>query len=223
MNWAEHFAGNATIAALLAPERLYTAFEAVARVDGAPKKPGIYAWYFDTIPPGINASTCHTVNGWSLLYIGISPKKPPSNGRAPSKSHIHKRLCTHFAGNASVSTLRLTLGCLLDQEIGTTLRRVRIGTQGQVRLTFTTPGEQFLKQWMCAHARIAWAEHFALWKPEEALLASGLPLPLNIHGNSCTAFIVQLKALRNAARRRAEILPLICDSNKPRRSKTGQI
>lgn len=217
MNWVERFAGNATIEALLAPKRLHTVAETAAQVNGAPKKLGIYAWYFDTIPPGINASACHTVNGWSLLYTGISPKRPPTNGRVPSKSHIHQRLRTHFAGNASGSTLRLTLGCLLEQEIGTILRRV--GTRE--RFTFTNPGERFLDGWMFTHARIVWAEHSAPWEPEEMLLASGLPLPLNIDGNPCVASIAPLKALRSAAKRRAEALPLFSDSGGPRRSNSG--
>lgn len=48
-----------------------------------------------------------------LLYVGISPKAPPSNGGAPSRSTLRKRLQTHYRGNAEGSTLRKTLGCLL--------------------------------------------------------------------------------------------------------------
>lgn len=219
MDWAQRFMGDATITALLSPVRLHTAAEVAAQVSSAPKEPGIYTWYFDAIPPDINVSACHTIGGWSLLYTGISPKKPPTNGRKPSKSHIHQRLCTHLTGNAARSTLRLTLGCLLEQEIGTILRR--LGTRKPQRFTFTDSGEQFLSRWMYAHARVAWVEHSAPWEPEEMLLASGLPLPLNIKGNPCAALTTPVKERRCAARRQAEALPPIGDSGGPRRFKTG--
>lgn len=218
MDWARHAWDDPAIKHLLAPARLFTASEA-AGGDGAPRRPGLYAWYFDAIPPGIDASACHRHAGVTLLYCGISPKKPPANGRPPSKSHVHQRLRTHFGGNAAGSTLRLTLGCLLEQEIGTVLRRV--GTKG--RLTFTNPGEQLLDQWMHAHARVAWIEHAAPWEAEHALLASGLALPLNIDGNPNAAYAAPLSALRSAAKRRAEALPLIGDSGGARRAGRGAL
>ncbi|MFC3673120.1 GIY-YIG nuclease family protein [Novosphingobium pokkalii] len=217
-NWPAMFEDDATIAKLLAPTQLATGEMAAGRTDGAPRSPGIYAWYFDAIPAGIDAADCHRAGDWTLLYCGISPKKPPLNGRPPSRSHVHQRLRTHFGGNAAGSTLRLTLGCLLEAEIGTILRRV--GTTG--RLTFTNPGEQLLDAWLHMHARVAWATHPAPWEPEKKLLASGLPLPLNINGNPCAAFTGQLSALRSAAKRRAEALPLIGDSGGPRRAVGGR-
>lgn len=213
-NWPAMFEGDATIAQLLAPKQLAIGTMAAARADGAPRASGIYAWYFDRIPAGIDASSCHRAGDWTLLYCGISPKKPPVNGRPPSRSHVHQRLRTHFGGNAAGSTLRLTLGCLLEAETGTILRRV--GTTG--RLTFTNPGEQLLDAWLHMHARVAWATHPAPWEPEERLLVSGLPLPLNIEGNPCAAFTGPLSALRSAAKRRAKALPLIGDSGGPRRA-----
>ena len=213
MDWKAHFAGEPTLAALLSPRHLVSAAGTTARSGGAPKKSGIYAWYFDAIPSDIDASGCHRHEEWTLLYTGISPRKPSANGRPPSRSHIHKRLRTHFGGNAAGSTLRLTLGCLLEQEIGTVLQRV--GTSS--RLTFTNPGEQLLDGWLHRHARVVWAEHPTPWEPEHQLLASGLPLPLNIDKNPCKAFTTRLSALRKAARQHAETLPLIGDSGGPRR------
>ncbi|MCT8003786.1 hypothetical protein NZL82_18085 [Sphingomonas sanguinis] len=195
MDWRDRFAGDLTLATLLTPTRLYTAAEADARGIGAPSQPGIYAWYSDVVLPGVDASECHRRDDLTLLYCSISPKKPPTNGRSPSRSHIQQRLRTHFGGNAAGSTLRLTLGCLLEAEVGTTLRRV--GTTG--RLTFTNPGEQLLDRWLHAHARVAWATHPAPWEPEHLLLTSGLPLPFNIDGNPCAAFTAPLSALGSAA------------------------
>ena len=210
MSWVKQLSGDAVAQAILKPGRLYQADEAVV---SAPRAPGLYGWYFNRVPPGIDASTCHRHGEWTLLYCGISPKKPPTNGRPPSTSHVHRRLRTHFGGNAAGSTLRLTLGCLLEQEIGTILRRV--GTRG--RLTFTNPGEQVLDGWIHENARVVWVEHPAPWEAEQSLLASGLPLPLNIGDNPCAAFTTPLSSLRAAARRRAEALPLMGDSGGPRR------
>lgn len=87
-DWKKHLAGDEIIARLLQPDRLYTADETAVR-DGAPRQAGIYAWYFDAIPAGVDASQCHRHAGWTLLYCGISPKKPPTNGRPPSRLHIN--------------------------------------------------------------------------------------------------------------------------------------
>ena len=81
MDWHGRFAGDPTLAALLTPTRLYTAAEAGARGIGAPRQPGIYAWYFDAVPPGVDARLCHRHGDWTLLYCGISPKKPPARLR----------------------------------------------------------------------------------------------------------------------------------------------
>jgi len=171
MSWTKTLSGNAVADAILRPGRLYRA-EEVAGL--APRTPGLYGWYFDAVPGSVDATDCHRHLGWTLLYCRISPRKPPTNGRPPSRSHVHKRLRTHFGANAAGSTLRLTLGCLLEKEIGTILRRV--GTKG--RLTFTNPGEQLLDRWMSVHAKVVWAEHPAPWEAEDELLTCGLPLPL---------------------------------------------
>ncbi|MET8121086.1 GIY-YIG nuclease family protein [Micromonospora sp. NPDC005189] len=67
-----------------------------------------------------------------LLYVDISPKAPPGNGRPPSRQTIRGRIRYHYRGNAAGSTLRLTLGSLLAGELGIGLRRVGSGN----RLTF---------------------------------------------------------------------------------------
>jgi hypothetical protein len=74
---------------------------------------GVYAWYFDRVPPGVPVDGCHIVDNAHLLYVGISPKADPANGGAPSRQTVRRRLRQHFRGNAKGSTLRLTLGCLL--------------------------------------------------------------------------------------------------------------
>jgi hypothetical protein len=112
--------------ALLRPSRLYTRNEVLARPCPVPARPGVYAWYFREVPPGVPVQGCRTHDGVPLLYVGISPSKPPTNGKLPSRESVAKRLRYHFAGNAAGSTLRLTLGCLLADKLGIMLTRVAL-------------------------------------------------------------------------------------------------
>jgi len=120
----------------------------------------VYAWYFDEVPPGISGIGCHRLGDRALLYVGISPKEPPTMVRGPSRQTLRTRLRTHYAGNAAGSTLRLTLGCLLRPSLRIELRRV--GSGG--RYTFTNPGEQSLDKWITQHAFVAWIETGRPWE-----------------------------------------------------------
>lgn len=164
---------------LLHPKHLYTSSEVLCRPCPVPTSPGVYAWYFDAPPPKIDIKACHRVDGRALLYVGISPKAPPLNGKPPSRSTLRGRIRTHYRGNAEGSTLRRTLGCLLSSQLAIQLRRVGSGH----RYTFTNPGEQTLDRWMDRHAFVTWIEAEAPWLMEKKILASGLSLPLNVDGN----------------------------------------
>jgi hypothetical protein len=179
-----------------------------------PQSAGAYAWYFAEPPPGIDTSGCHRVEGLTLLYVGISPREPPTNGRAPSRSTLRHRLRTHYAGNAEGSTLRKTLGCLLGDRIGIELRRVGSGS----RYTFTNPGEQKLDAWMEANAFVVWLEAAAPWEVELGILRSGLPLPLNVRDNPDLPLTTIIQRARQEATRRANELPLVADSGGTRRA-----
>jgi hypothetical protein len=198
---------------LFAPTRLFTVDDVIARPSAAPAAPGVYAWYFSEIPPFVDATNCHRWQDLSLLYVGISPKAPPLNGRPPSRSTLKARLRTHYAGNAEGSTLRRTLGCLLGQRFGIELRRVGSGT----RYTFTNPGEQLLDGWMRKHAFVTWLETEHPHKVEREILASGIRLPLNIDGNRYREDVAMLSEVRRKARRRADELTIVVNSGGPRR------
>lgn len=200
---------------LLRPEHLFQRAEVLTRPSPVPQSPGVYAWYFSELPTGIDGAGCHHVEGLTLLYVGISPKAPPENGRLPSQQTLRTRLRTHFGGNAEGSTLRLTLGCLLAERLGIALRRVGSGR----RYTFTNPGECALDTWMARHAFVTWTEHQSPWTPEHELLGSGLVLPLNIHGNPREDLRCYLSAVRARAKRAAEELPILPDSGGPRRTR----
>jgi hypothetical protein len=132
----------------------------------------------------------------TLLYIGISP-------RLGGTATLRDRIWYHFQGNAEGSTLRLTLGCLLADKLGTQLRRVGSGD----RMTFGAR-EADLTEWMVRHARVTWVEVPKPWALESGLLRS-LALPLNLNQNAGHPFCATLKALRSDARKRARALPVI--------------
>ena len=200
------------LSCLFTPTRLWRREEVLTSPSPVPKAPGVYAWYFDELP-GIDLSGCHQRDGHSLLYVGISPKTPPSNGAKPSSENLRKRLRTHYSGNAEGSTLRLTLGCLLSVVLDIQLRRVGRG----LRQTFTNPGEQRLDEWMDRHAMVAWMECEKPWMIEGQILSSGTPLPLNLSGYSRRDLNSSVSAARRVAKQGAVALPIVADNGGPRR------
>lgn len=179
---------------LLSPVRLWTRAEVLARPTPVPRAPGAYAWYFDTLPPHVPDGEYHRANDWTLLYVGISPSAPPQNGRRPSRQTLAHRIRYHYRGNAEGSTLRLTLGCLLSDELGIWLQRVGSGK----RMTFG-PGEHTLSAWMADHARVCWQGDPAPWLLEHQLIQS-LSLPLNLDQNRAHPFHPMLSGLRRTAK-----------------------
>ena len=191
------------VARFLTPERLWRWDEVLQRPCPIPAAPGVYGWWFDRPPAVMDTTGCRTWQGLTLLYTGISPKRPPRNGRPPSKGQLRQRLTTHFAGNAEGSTLRKTLGCLLADELGIELRRVGSGK----RRTFVR-GEQVLSDWMAEHAFVSVVEHPRPWELEDRLIAT-LDLPLNLEGNSRNAFHAALTEVRRLAVAAAKELPVL--------------
>ena len=167
--------------ALAHPPRLWTTDEVAARPCPVPTEHGIYGWHFG-VPPaeGLDADR--------LLYVGIAPS------RADSGQTLRSRLVrSHIRGNASGSTLRLTLGCLL----GLDLRRT--GASG--RATFGPEGEKRLSDWMALNARFCWFACREPWVVETQAIAA-LDLPLNLSQNSGHPFHARLTALRANAKAR---------------------
>jgi len=181
-----------------------------------PARPGVYAWYFREVPPSVPADGCHRHDSLPLLYVGISPSKPPSNGKPPSKQSLAKRVRYHFAGNAEGSTLRLTLGCLLSDQLGIRLTRVGSGN----RYTFTNPGEIKVDTWLEQNALVCWLEHPQPWELEGVLLKT-LSLPLNIDGNDLHPYIATLRSCRKAARVAADAGQCMIDNGGARRPGGG--
>ncbi|WP_416349228.1 GIY-YIG nuclease family protein [Leptolyngbya sp. CCNP1308] len=192
---------ESTFEAILNPTHLCSRPEVLARNCPVPRKAGVYAWYFRKVPPRVPTEGCHQVKATTLLYVGISPSKSSS-----SRQQLKERVRQHYNNNAFGSTLRLTLGCLLADELGIELRRV--GSSGK-RLTFTD-GEQALSNWMEANALVTWMETPEPWVLEPQII-SQLSLPLNLEHNESHPFYPVLAELRNKCRQRARQLPIWSD------------
>ncbi|WP_309227851.1 MULTISPECIES: GIY-YIG nuclease family protein [unclassified Mycolicibacterium] len=172
-----------------------------------PEAPGANGWWFRTVPADIDVSGCQQRDGLTLLYVGISPTRPPASGKPPSAQNLRKRVKYHYgAANASAegSTLRKTLGILLADELGFKLRRIGSGD----RRTFAG-GESVLTQWMAENALVSWMVHPEPWFLEEKLIAE-FDLPLNgQEANKANAFYPELKRLRRVAMNNANKLRVL--------------
>lgn len=167
-----------------------------------PSEPGVYAWFFTGLEGIVPTDSCVFHDGKFLMYVGIAPRRTPSNGKPPSTQRLRNRIRYHFRGNAEGSTLRLTLGCLLSERLGIELRRVGSGK----RLTFGA-GEARLSQWMDDHAFVAWSTSNEPWQVEHDLIKS-TALPLNLDMNSHHPFHEVLTKCRRLAKARARELPV---------------
>ena len=187
---------------LLNPARIWTRDEVLAHPSPVPKEPGVYAWFFRTVPPGVPKERCARFGDLTLLYIGIAPKAPPQNRAVPSKQRLFHRIRYHYQGNAEGSTLRLTLGCLLADDLGIRLRRVGSGH----RLTFAD-GERALSKWMQENAFVAWVADPQPWLLEKQAIRES-SLPLNLDMNKDHQFHTNLSGLRSRAKSFARALPI---------------
>lgn len=174
------------ITSLIHPQKLWSRDEILSRPCPAPRNPGVYGWYFKEIPPCVPTDGCATWGGLTLLYLGISPSSKTS------QRNLAGRIRFHFCRDASRSTLRKSLGCLLSERLGLQLQKV--GS----RIHFNE-GEENLSQWMAENAYVAWVVREAPWEIE-GLLIGRLNLPLNLRGNESHPFYPTLSAIRRRCR-----------------------
>lgn len=144
------------INALLKPSKLWTRSELLKKSCPVPQKPGLYAWYFKEIPPGVPIEDSVNWKGLTFLYLGISPRTSLSQG------NIRKRIRYHYRGNAYGSTLRLSLGCLLSKKLGIQLKKYGSGKRKHF-------GEEevILSQWMAENAYVTWMVFQKPWTIED--------------------------------------------------------
>lgn len=170
--------------ALLHPANLWRGDELWKSPESPPAKAGVYAWYFDRAPGCTPLDGCQSYDKRWLLYVGISPSS------VGSKAQLRTRLRQHFRGNARGSTLRKTLGCLLQAEL-----ELDFGFHSPNSARFSKECEAKLSEWINEHARVAWVTNPEPWVVEEQMI-SGLSLPLNLQGNQRHPFYAQLKLAR---------------------------
>ena len=173
-----------------------------------PKEHGLYAWYFKEVPRNVPTDGCLTFDGKTLLYLGIAPDKA---NKPNSRATLCTRIWHHYRGNAEGSTLRRTLGVLLESKSGFSLRRVGSGKQ----ITLTHAGEQYLDEWMQKNAFVAWIVHPKPWTIEKTLMCE-ISCPLNIQDNHHKPFAAVLNKMRKESLQRARALPIANEHNQKR-------
>lgn len=175
-----------------APAKLWRRAEVLTRPSPVPRQRGIYAGYFRAPPSAVPLQGVHTVDDFALLYIGIAPSS------AASGATLRSRLRSHLRKDASQSTLRLTLGCLLADTLG-----LRLAPQVNGRLTLGAEGEQRLSAWLDSHAAVVWVPREEPWQDEHGLIQH-FKTPLNLQGNAAHPFFAALSARRQQFRAAAK-------------------
>ena len=190
---------------LISPIQLLNRSMVLMRPCPVPQTSGIYAWYFKNIPNIVPISNCYDVDGLKLLYVGVAPASEGSSATLRSRTRMHLR------NNASGSTLRLTLGCLLSQQLGLRLQP----TGRTARLTFVE-GEAVLSDWLEQNAFVSWVPCGRPWEVESSVIRS-ISLPLNLRHNQGHQFYQQLSEIRHRCSKEARRLPkrLHRIANKP--------
>ena len=83
---------EAAALALTVPTRVWSRTEVLTRPGPVPKSPGAYAWYFRSPPAAVPLHGCTRHDKLVLLYVGISPKQPPRDGRPGSRQTLASRI-----------------------------------------------------------------------------------------------------------------------------------
>jgi hypothetical protein len=75
--------------ALIQPAALIGRQSALSKPSPIPPSPGVYAWYFYELPPGVPVDGSVVKDGLTLLYAGIS------HSRSKSSQNLRKRITYH--------------------------------------------------------------------------------------------------------------------------------
>ena len=179
------------------PEIVFGYEDVCCRSTPVPQEAGLYACYFKRFPYKVPVENCITINNLTLLYLGISPAYEDSN------NHLRNRIKAHYTRNASASTLRLTIGCLLAEQLNIELRR----TGRTERMTFGD-GEKDLSEWMAENMFVVWTTADRPWTHEVDIINRISP-PLNLKHNENHPFYDTLMNARKQAKIKARNLPVI--------------
>jgi hypothetical protein len=161
--------------AVLSPETLLLPDHVLDFIDRHAITHGVYGWWFDDGLPLVPRDGCIVCDGKHLLYIGIASPKDRSvrrGGPTPVKSRLWRN---HIHGTVRISTLRLSLAAILEQELELAFWRDK---RNRVRMDHHH--EDKLSEWIAKHAAISVMQHAEPWSLEEMLVRNGPPLPLNL-------------------------------------------
>jgi hypothetical protein len=178
-----------TLHAFLDPSDRFSPSQLSVNPGLVPRMGGLYGWWFLSYPPRVQVGGALKRGDLALLYVGIAPQRPAAHGQA-SRRTLRDRLRNHCRGPIATSTFRRSLASLLADELGFQITR---GPTGKVEIG--RAAEERLTQWIEQHARVSWVVHREPWLLEEALIADGPRLPLNIRG-STDPFSLELQRLR---------------------------
>jgi hypothetical protein len=151
-----------------------TVMPVLASVAMPPPIPGFYAWWInetrraDAIPEIPLNRPSPTLAPWSLLYVGICPKRQSAR---TIEDRIQK---DHRGSSIGASTFRFSMASLLRDSLGIT----PIREHGRVRIT----DEHSLSDWIDKHCALTFAQYDRPWVIEVDVIQALRP-PLNLqHG-----------------------------------------
>ena len=175
---------------LLYDSKLYSRSEVNTKPYPIPAKSGFYAWFFKNIPESIATKNCFARDGFTLLYLGISPSSKTSS------ANLVKRIRSqHMNGNAAGSTLRFSLASILGESMNMPL--IKKGSR-----IFLGENEAKLNEWLNENARVTFVECEEPWLYESSLIKQ-LDLPMNLEHNKQHLFYATMKKIRSDARKAA--------------------
>jgi len=176
------------ISLLTKTSKLYSREEIVNNPSIIPEEYGFHAWFFSHVPKPIPLDNTFHRDGYTLLFLGSVPLKKGSS------SNLRKSIVNqHLKGNAYDSTLRLSLACLLKEQLGISL--AKHGSR-----IFLGDDEEILDEWLNKNARIAYFVDNEPWLDKVEMIKR-LDLPLNIEYNQHHPFYATLKKLRLDAKK----------------------
>ena len=176
---------------VLAPTALFTVHQIREDPTIVPRIAGVYGWWFRVAPDKVPLAATARRGDWRLLYVGIAPRAPGSNGRT-SKRSLRDRLKNHCRGPMGSSTLRRTLACVLADKLNLQIKRRLSG-----KYFMLASDESALTAWMQSNAKVGWVAASLPWQIEDELIRHGPRLPLNIRSSS-DPFAQVLKKMRAA-------------------------
>ena len=184
----------AIVSSILSRDRIASREEAIRPNSLIPRGNGVYAWYFRNIINVVPVDGCAQLDDYFLLYVGISPRDRDSTGDL--RKRIHRHFSKNPSDNASRSTLRLSLGCLLSEKLDITLQHV------DSRIHFND-GEKLLSEWMSLNAKVSWHTFRRPWEIEQEVIEQLSP-PLNLQHNTQHPFYDYLHNLRTKKKNEAK-------------------